>query len=178
MNSIDQRLTVLINSGLAIGDLWRGVAYPRCPCPQKGREVQGDPYCIDVLLVPVSGPHQDCESLRSAIFEVLLARRLRALNPFEALCFDREYSHIQQERPYVIMSYAFGRPNFDPFDTSAPNHKWEGSQVSSIDWFCRCGTSRHLLIAAAKPTDVNLGTFDCCVIERDIPRSLASNPQW
>jgi hypothetical protein len=110
------------------------------------------------------------------MFDALLDHRLKILPAYAALAFNGLYPACQLKRPFVADGYAFGMPGYDPF--SDLGAQYASSEFSTIDQFAVKGTSRHLVMLATDPTDVDLGRFEDRVVERDFRKSVQRLVFW
>ena len=162
---IDRKLRVCVTPAASVEAMYRRISIRSCRCPRI-RPIDADYYWINVQLVPVLMSIRDQGALRHEMFEILLRRRLRVLTLVEAFCFNEAHGEIQRDHPFFISCYAFGKPNFDPYDTSQRSYG-EG-EFHSLTHFCRLGTSRHLLLATTQPTEVDRGILEEEIVLRDI----------
>lgn len=163
MHTTFEVFSVSIDPAASLRDLLLGVNVIKCRLPRIG-PLPTEPYRIDIKFINLGCSCSDAKDLRHVFYEALFEKRLRPLSVFEALTFNRLSPISQIRMPFVIERYAFGQPNFDPYD-KAKSQDGGGLEFSSVAQFAASGTSRYLRIAATTPTDIDRDRFDGEVLE-------------
>jgi hypothetical protein len=171
MNNVDLviPLRIRIDPSRSVASLLKGINIMRCP-PPPGNVRPRFEHVIDVHRITIGRSCDNLAQLRHAMFDILLQRRLKQFPTYAALVFNSQHPMFQLMRPFVAGDYAFGMAGYDPF--SDLGGQQQGLELSTMEYFARGGTSRHLVMLATSPTDVDLERFDGPVIERDVRNSM------
>jgi hypothetical protein len=171
MNNVDLiiPLRIRIDPSRSVASLLKGISIRRCPFPSEGIRPRFE-HVIDVHRITIGRSCENLAELRHAMFDILLQRKLKQFSTYAACVFNSQHPMFQLMRPFVAGDYAFGMAGYDPF--SDLGSQQPSSELSTIDRFARGGTSRHLVMLATSPTDVDMERFDGPVIERDVRNSM------